>query len=48
MGLHDRISKQNGNGAAGSAAERPAALAGPVDPRRAPRLIPGRGTPMPT
>src|SRR5688572_20080864 len=30
MGLHDRISKQNGNGAAGVAAERPAALAGPV------------------
>src|SRR5688500_15621121 len=30
MGLHDRISKQNGNGAAGATAERPAALAGPV------------------
>jgi pilus assembly protein CpaF len=30
MGLHDRISKQNGNGAASPAAERPAALAGPV------------------
>jgi pilus assembly protein CpaF len=30
MGLHDRLSKQNGNGAAGVAAERPAALAGPV------------------
>jgi hypothetical protein len=27
MGLHDRISKQNGNGAAGATAERPAALA---------------------
>lgn len=30
MGLHDRISKQNGNGAASATAERPAALAGPV------------------
>jgi pilus assembly protein CpaF len=30
MGLHDRISKQNGNGAASPAAERPVALAGPV------------------
>ena len=30
MGLHDRLSKQNGNGAAGVTAERPAALAGPV------------------
>jgi len=30
MGLHDRISKGNGNGAAGATAERPAALAGPV------------------
>ena len=30
MGLHDRLSKQNGNGAAGVTAERPVALAGPV------------------
>jgi len=30
MGLHDRISKGNGNGAGGATAERPAALAGPV------------------
>jgi pilus assembly protein CpaF len=30
MGLHDRLSKQNGNGAAGVSAERPVALAGPV------------------
>ena len=30
MGLHDRLSKQNGNGAAGATAERPVALAGPV------------------
>ena len=30
MGLHDRLSKQNGNGAAGAIAERPVALAGPV------------------
>jgi pilus assembly protein CpaF len=30
MGLHDRLSKQNGNGAGGVTAERPAALAGPV------------------
>ena len=30
MGLHDRLSKQNGNGAASVTAERPAALAGPV------------------
>ena len=30
MGLHDRLSKQNGNGAAGVTAERPAASAGPV------------------
>jgi pilus assembly protein CpaF len=29
MGLHDRISKQNGNGAASPAAERPVARAGP-------------------
>jgi pilus assembly protein CpaF len=30
MGLHDRLSKQTGNGAASPVAERPAALAGPV------------------
>ncbi len=30
MGLHDRLSKQNGNGAANAIAERPVALAGPV------------------
>ncbi|MDF2751428.1 MAG: pilus assembly protein CpaF [Gaiellaceae bacterium] len=30
MGLHDRLSKQNGNGVASATAERPAALAGPV------------------
>jgi len=30
MGLHDRLSKQNGNGAASATAERPVALAGPV------------------
>jgi pilus assembly protein CpaF len=30
MGLHDRLSKQNGNGAAGVAAERPVTSAGPV------------------
>jgi pilus assembly protein CpaF len=32
VGLHDRLSKQNGNGVASPAAERPAALAGPVTP----------------
>ncbi|HUP32178.1 MAG TPA: CpaF family protein [Gaiellaceae bacterium] len=30
MGLHDRLSKQNGNGVAGATAERPAAPDGPV------------------
>src|SRR5918999_1292574 len=30
MGLHDRLNKQNGNGAGSSVAERPAGLAGPV------------------
>ncbi len=30
MGLHDRLSKQNENGAGSTTAERPAALAGPV------------------
>jgi pilus assembly protein CpaF len=30
MGLHDRLSKQNGNGAVGATAERPVALTGPV------------------
>ncbi len=34
MGLHDRLSKQNGNGAGGATAERPAALAGPVTPKQ--------------
>ena len=43
MGLHDRISKQNGNGAASSAAERPVALAGPVVP--AAPADPGAGDP---
>ena len=43
MGLHDRISKQNGNGAASSAAERPVALAGPVVP--AAPVDPGAGDP---
>ena len=31
MGLHDRLSKQNENGAASATAERPVALAGPVN-----------------
>jgi len=35
MGLHDRLSKQNGNGATSATDERPAALAGPV--QNAPR-----------
>jgi pilus assembly protein CpaF len=39
MGLHDRISKQNGNGAAGAVAERPNALAGPVTRETAPMGI---------
>src|SRR5918995_4542584 len=30
MGLHDRLSKQNGNGTTSATAERPVALAGPV------------------
>ena len=30
MGLHDRLSKQNGNGVASTVDERPTALAGPV------------------
>src|SRR5215210_4653234 len=30
MGLHDRLSKQNGNGATGATAERPVASVGPV------------------
>jgi pilus assembly protein CpaF len=32
MGLHDRLSKQNGNGVTSPVAERPAALVGPVTP----------------
>src|ERR687896_93922 len=32
MGLHDRLNKQNGNGAGSSVPERPAGLAGPVAP----------------
>ena len=32
MGLHDRLQKQNGNGAGGTVAERPTALTGPVTP----------------
>ncbi|HWG55150.1 MAG TPA: CpaF family protein [Gaiellaceae bacterium] len=36
MGLHDRLSRQNGNGAGSSVAERPAALAGPVAGQHAP------------
>ena len=36
MGLHDRLSKQNGNGAANVIAERPVALAGPVTTPAAP------------
>jgi pilus assembly protein CpaF len=39
MGLHDRLSKQNGNGAAGTTDERPAAQAGPV------ARTPGQHTP---
>jgi pilus assembly protein CpaF len=36
MGLHDRLSKQNGNGAPNTTAERPVALAGPVTSPAAP------------
>jgi pilus assembly protein CpaF len=48
MGLHDRLSKSNGNGAAGATAERPAALAGPVTSAQRPQSAPpepGRGDP---
>jgi pilus assembly protein CpaF len=48
MGLHDRLSKQNGNGAASATAERPAALAGPVvrtPGQQAPAVAPGAGDP---
>jgi pilus assembly protein CpaF len=37
MGLHDRISKQNGNGVASTTAERPGALVGPVTTGAAPQ-----------
>jgi pilus assembly protein CpaF len=48
MGLHDRLSKQNGNGAAGVAAERPVALAGPVThPARPQSPAPEHGGPDP-
>jgi pilus assembly protein CpaF len=43
MGLHDRLSKQNENGAAGATAERPAALAGPVATVAGPQSQPGGG-----
>jgi pilus assembly protein CpaF len=36
MGLHDRLSKQNGNGAPNTTVERPVALAGPVTTPAAP------------
>jgi len=36
MGLHDRLSKQNENGAASATAERPVALAGPVNTSQTP------------
>jgi len=46
MGLHDRLSKQNGNGAAGVTAERPVALAGPVTHHSAsPSSDPGASDP---
>ncbi len=44
MGLHDRLSKQNGNGAGSTTAERPAALAGPVA-RTAGQQAPAAGDP---
>ena len=44
MGLHDRLSKQNGNGAGSTTAERPAALAGPVA-RTAGQQAPAGGDP---
>jgi pilus assembly protein CpaF len=48
MGLHDRLSKQNGNGAPGVAAERPAALAGPVTHQARPQSpAPEHGQPDP-
>jgi pilus assembly protein CpaF len=43
MGLHDRLSKQNGNGTGGPVAERPTALAGPVT--HAPAVEAGAGDP---
>ena len=41
MGLHDRLSKQNENGAANVIAERPVALAGPVTTTAAPQRAGG-------
>jgi pilus assembly protein CpaF len=48
MGLHDRLSKQNGNGAGSTTAERPAGLAGPVARtagQHGPAAVPGAGDP---
>src|ERR687897_1478772 len=45
MGLHDRLSKQNGNGAAGATAERPVALAGPVTQHAVSASDPGASDP---
>jgi hypothetical protein len=47
MGLHDRLSKQNGNGVASTVAERPAALVGPVthSPQQVQAADKGRGDP---
>ena len=48
MGLHDRLSKQNENGAANVIAERPVALAGPVTTPVAPNapvITPRAGDP---
>ena len=42
LGLHDRISKQNGNGAAAQPPSVRPRLPAPLSP--SPRLIPGRGT----
>jgi pilus assembly protein CpaF len=43
MGLHDRLSKQNENGAAGATAERPAAPGGPVATDARPQVRSTRG-----
>jgi pilus assembly protein CpaF len=46
MGLHDRLSKQNGNGATGATAERPVASVGPVTHHSAsPASDPGASDP---